>query len=124
MYTVYNQGTNSANVIDGSSLYPTRVDNTRASYKDSPTSYYLTSTGTPYPDGESASKSYNFTTANQGSSVPVANVSYNWVDGFVPNDGMKSDEHVAGRTNNSGQLFLMYGTNSVKSSAEFEGQFD
>ena len=114
-YTVTNEGTKSADVIDGTAPYPTKVDNTRNGLK-------LTSTTTPYYGTNTESKTINFNPADTTTEYPMANVSYNWVDGFAANDGMVSDNHVAGITNGDGELFLMFGTSSVKSSAEFEGQ--
>ena len=117
MYTIQNKGTDKEHVIDGTALYPSQVNNIRDDY-------YLTSANTPFPAGSTESKSYNFQPDNKDNYFNVGEVSYNWVDEFADNDGMKSINHVAGRTNTSGQLFLMYGTSDKKSSAEFEGQFD
>ena len=114
-YTVKNTGTKRGDVIDGTSLYPTQVDNTRNGRK-------LTSTTTPYYGTNTEPKSINFDPANTTTEYPMANVSYNWVDGFADNEGMVSANKVAGITNGNGELFLMFGTSSVKSSAEFEGQ--
>ena len=117
-YTVKNQGTDRNHVLQSTTKYPTAVDYVRTVQGINTKLASQTSTGTT---------SYYFQPANTSTNYNVSNVSYNWVDEYA---GMASSNGVGGQTDASGQLYLLHGTPSssgvseVKSSAEFEGQFD
>lgn len=117
-YTVMNQGTDKDNVLQTNTKYPTKANNVRT-VQGINTKLTSSTSGTP-------ASSY-FMPENKTINYPVGNVSYNWVDEYA---GMKSKVGAGGITDSEGHFYLLHGTPKdgstpeVKSSAEFEGQFD
>ena len=112
-YTVSNSGTSASDILDSGIKYPTATSYTRSN-----NGYTTTLT----PNGSDTATASNYS----GTNGPVANTSYEWVDKLATSSKM------AGKTSNSGQLYLMYGTNDdlygsssngYESSAEFQKQF-
>ena len=118
-YTVMNYGTDKANVLKTNTKYPTQANYVRTVQGIDTKLTSETTAGTP-------ASSY-FQPENKTTNYPVRNVSYNWVDEYAD---MKSKVGAGGITDNEGHLYLLHGTPKdgstpeVKSSAEFEGQFD
>ena len=124
-YTVKNTETNASDVLKTGDKAPTTKNFVR---NVQGTTTQLTSSSSTSPsahsDGETAEQGQFFDPNNS----EVKGVSYNWVDGYAADPGntaivMSSDENVRAITDSGGNMYLMHGTNSVKSSGEFEGQF-
>lgn len=119
VYTVKNQGTKKGSVTDNSSLYPNKD-------KDFTRSNQGITTVLTKSDDSVTPTSHKFQPEDKTTNYLVGGIEYNWVDDYA---SMKSESNVSGITtgtanaNNGGQLCLMYGTNTAKSSAEFSGQF-
>ena len=123
-YTVSNKGTKKAEVLDNTAKFPTTATYTR-------TNNDLSTQLTPNGSGTAEAKLFQppqtgGNTDNLNTWGIVANTSYLWVDKFA---GMKEG---TGKTTDTGDLWLMYGTadilygnnkRGVESSAEFEKQF-
>ena len=123
-YTVSNKGTKKAEVLDNTAKFPTTDTYTRT---NNALSTQLT------PNGTGAAATALFQPPQTGENTDaldtwgsVANTSYLWVDKFA---GMKEG---TGKTTDTGDLWLMYGTADIlygnnkrgtESSAEFEKQF-
>jgi len=118
-YTVKNQGTDKAHVLQSNTKYPTKTNYVRTVQGINTKLASEMTSGTP-------ASSY-FQPANKTDNYEVGNVSYNWVDEYA---GMTSKVGAGGITDENGKLYLLHGvpkvgsTSEVKSSAEFEGQFD
>ena len=129
-YTIKNSETADTDVLTYNSEYPTKKDYYR-NVQDLKTKILSSQT-------QGTVKSYyykpNSLTPDADGYKVVNDVSYNWVDDYA---NMPSGDNSAGKTDSSGQLYLLHGTTSYdvaqggntitipeyKSSAEFEGQF-
>jgi len=121
MYTVTNTNTSSEDVKTNSARFPVAAQSIRTN--QSVTTQLTPGTGSP------GTASIDFVPGAQDVPTAVANTSYLWVDEFADNS------KIVGKSNGSGQLYLMYGTCKnlypsaeetkvgKESSAEFEKQF-
>lgn len=121
MYTVTNTNTKSEDVKTNSARFPVAAQSIRTN--QSVTTQLTPETGSP------GTASIDFVPGAQDVPTAVANTSYLWVDEFADNS------KIVGKSNGSGQLYLMYGTCKnlypsaeetkvgKESSAEFEKQF-
>ena len=121
MYTVTNTNTKSEDVKTNSARFPVAAQSIRTN--QSVTTQLTPGTGSP------GTASIDFVPGAQDVPTAVANTSYLWVDEFADNS------KIVGKSNGSGQLYLMYGTCKnlypsaeetkvgKESSAEFEKQF-